>query len=1001
MKREQLLNDLQKFIKLVPESILHECVGGIGFSNRSERRKFEKYRSLDSKIEALVQNKNYRINLIEQLYSKYGDLQDDDSLTYDEVISTINATNFMPKILYILHRCCDDEFDKMHFSNFIQSEPFQKTIKNEWKTVQPETSSDITLKNTFKESGTMKYYLGYIESRTTFYNFKPMFIYDDSNSKISEIDAYEITNIFPKYGSFNLAYKRYGKSYDFLKSLNVDKVDGIGDANPCARIYAVKLDEGYLEDSGNEKISKKLDLQALSEKGIELSDVIKPAADFSFYRIVTPKDDINNDSFAGIISIKERDCAADEEVLLEYDSNLFGPYKLQERFLDGEKYIRPESGVNKYILDCYGESDYEFHYYEKSDSDEPIYIAAAYVKNKPGYFDVIPDSILLTKLTDAIDFKYLYENPEDFSRIYYTSPFLEDVPEKIRNDRINRIQNILNNTLEYDEIRKKALNTLIDSLDDKKLDAKIKESTEYKELQSKVADLEREKEDLNRINEDLESKINDLNDQFEELSGAEVSTIDTERIEKLESENLQLKERLFQIDKYENLQKDYNDLCTRFENEKRLYDSKVIEVKAKNDELKEIKSEVRQFISDELNNADTNKMLRTAFDPYISNLMIEAAGNYQVESEANQYNAIFQDMQKFECKEIDKNELIDTLIEGIQKFRKYSKNEILNMYICLSQSFLTVFSGEPGTGKTSICNILAHSLGLNKFGTSGSVSMNRYVPVSVERGWSSKRDLIGYYNPLTKKYDRSNAKIYDGLMILNEEQKNSRFPYFILLDEANLSPIEYYWADFMRAADNSEGDVYINIGLDKDIYIPKTLHFLATINNDQTTEQLSPRLIDRAWIVKLPKTDVIELSDSVEDGFSNVVLWSDIEKAFVYSDAKEMSLKTIADQIYKLFDENHLTVSPRVQQSIKKYVCVAQEIMEDEIGGSNKKEKALDFAIVQKLLPKINGYYKDYERLFASLTQICDENHLYMTKKALISMEEFQRQNMGYCQYLV
>lgn len=205
----------------------------------------------------------------------------------------------------------------------------------------------------------------------------------------------------------------------------------------------------------------------------------------------------------------------------------------------------------------------------------------------------------------------------------------------------------------------------------------------------------------------------------------------------------------------------------------------------------------------------------------------------------------------------------------------------------------------------------------------------------------------------------------------------------------------------MRAADNSEGDVYINIGLDKDIYIPKTLHFLATINNDQTTEQLSPRLIDRAWIVKLPKTDVIELSDSVEDGFSNVVLWSDIEKAFVYSDAKEMSLKTIADQIYKLFDENHLTVSPRVQQSIKKYVCVAQEIMEDEIGGSNKKEKALDFAIVQKLLPKINGYYKDYERLFASLTQICDENHLYMTKKALISMEEFQRQNMGYCQYLV
>ena len=95
-------------------------------------------------------------------------------------------------------------------------------------------------------------------------------------------------------------------------------------------------------------------------------------------------------------------------------------------------------------------------------------------------------------------------------------------------------------------------------------------------------------------------------------------------------------------------------------------------------------------------------------------------------------------------------------------------------------------------------------------------------------------------------------------MILNEERNCSRFPYIILLDEANLSPMEYYWADFMRAADKNDDDILINIGLEEDVYIPKTLHFLATINNDQTTEQLSPRLIDRAWIIKLPKTELLE-----------------------------------------------------------------------------------------------------------------------------------------------
>lgn len=74
--------------------------------------------------------------------------------------------------------------------------------------------------------------------------------------------------------------------------------------------------------------------------------------------------------------------------------------------------------------------------------------------------------------------------------------------------------------------------------------------------------------------------------------------------------------------------------------------------------------------------------------------------------------------------------------------------------------------------------------------------------------------------------------------------------------------------------------------------------------------------------------------------------------------------------------------------------------MEDELGVS-KKEKALDFAILQKLLPKINGMYENYRRLFESLSQICEENHLKMTKQALSRMQESADQNMGYCRYLV
>lgn len=859
----------------------------------------------------------------------------------------------------------------------------------------------------------MNYYLGYIELRSTYYNFIPQYIYNKKD--ITELSKDNLEEKFPEYGSVNLGYKKFGDdAHEFLKSLRIDKVDDATDVKPCTSIYAIHFDESELDDNDNDRIRKKLDLQRLIENGEDLKNRIKPISSFGIFKIVTSQEtNINDGSFSGMIFVNEKDYPANEYVLLEDGQSLFGPYKLQERSIDGEKYVRPDSGIQKYILDYYNEADYEIYAFEKhSYTHEIIYTDVALINHSPRHRDVIPDSLLLTKLTDTIDVKLLSSNPEEFERLYSTSPFLSDIPDEIRKTRIERIQTILQNTADFDEIKKKAVITLLNSNNYSIPEETIKNSDPYQKLQKECSDLQKDADELNE-------KIKSLTEEKKELeiaknkleeNGANTNSavINDESITQLESENKELKEKVSLIEDFEKMKKDFEKLKNDYNTEQIRYDTKVREVGDKQKELEEIKHNVEKFINNELKKPDTTQMLRTAFDPYISNAMIEAAGVYSSNSESDQYKTISEEMKRIDCVEIDRSSLIDKLVTGVQKFRNYSKNEILNMYICLSQNFLTVFSGEPGTGKTSICNILASSLGLKKFGENNNISKNRYVPVSVERGWSSKRDLIGYFNPLTKKYDRNNAKIYDGLMILNEERQESRFPYIILLDEANLSPIEYYWADFMRAADSNENNVFINIGLEKDIYIPKTLHFLATINNDQTTEELSPRLIDRAWIVRLPKytekISGIEVTDDIDKYFKDIVLWSDIENTFVVSESKEMSLKLLADQIYNLFDEHHLTVSPRVQQSIKNYVCVAQEIMEDEVdevGVCNKKQKALDFAIVQKLLPKINGYYKDYERLFASLKQICDENHLIMTKNALLSMEEFKDQNMGYCKYLI
>lgn len=1012
MNYDNLLNDLQKFMMIIPDNILSECVDGI-IVNRKDRRK---YKTLESKIEAIIHNKPCRVKLIDAIYNKYDGAKNIGSeLSYNDIISSINENNCIPQIIYTLHRCCDDEFNKQHFNDLIESVPFQNTINNNWvkSRITDTQESSKASSNIVKENKHMNYYLGYIELRSTYYNFIPQYIYNKKD--ITELSKDNLEEKFPEYGSVNLGYKKFGDdAHEFLKSLRIDKVDDATDVKPCTSIYAIHFDESELDDNDNDRIRKKLDLQRLIENGEDLKNRIKPISSFGIFKIVTSQEtNINDGSFSGMIFVNEKDYPANEYVLLEDGQSLFGPYKLQERSIDGEKYVRPDSGIQKYILDYYNEADYEIYAFEKhSYTHEIIYTDVALINHSPRHRDVIPDSLLLTKLTDTIDVKLLSSNPEEFERLYSTSPFLSDIPDEIRKTRIERIQTILQNTADFDEIKKKAVITLLNSNNYSIPEETIKNSDPYQKLQKECSDLQKDADELNE-------KIKSLTEEKKELeiaknkleeNGANTNSavINDESITQLESENKELKGKVSLIEDFEKMKKDFEKLKNDYNTEQIRYDTKVREVGDKQKELEEIKHNVEKFINNELKKPDTTQMLRTAFDPYISNAMIEAAGVYSSNSESDQYKTISEEMKRIDCVEIDRSSLIDKLVTGVQKFRNYSKNEILNMYICLSQNFLTVFSGEPGTGKTSICNILASSLGLKKFGENNNISKNRYVPVSVERGWSSKRDLIGYFNPLTKKYDRNNAKIYDGLMILNEERQESRFPYIILLDEANLSPIEYYWADFMRAADSNENNVFINIGLEKDIYIPKTLHFLATINNDQTTEELSPRLIDRAWIVRLPKytekISGIEVTDDIDKYFKDIVLWSDIENTFVVSESKEMSLKLLADQIYNLFDEHHLTVSPRVQQSIKNYVCVAQEIMEDEVdevGVCNKKQKALDFAIVQKLLPKINGYYKDYERLFASLKQICDENHLIMTRNALLSMEEFKDQNMGYCKYLI
>ena len=354
---------------------------------------------------------------------------------------------------------------------------------------------------------------------------------------------------------------------------------------------------------------------------------------------------------------------------------------------------------------------------------------------------------------------------------------------------------------------------------------------------------------------------------------------------------------------------------------------------------------------------------------------------------------------------------LDYLVTAIQKERpQYSRNLILNLLICTHQGFLTVFSGAPGSGKTSFCNLLGKVLGLTQFdrktGPQDIMSTaNRYVPVSVERGWTSKRDLIGYYNPLTRTFEESNREVYDGLRLLDWEKTHGvrQYPYYILLDEANLSPMEYYWADFMNVCDDWDGEHTLSLGHNHRFQLPETLHFLATINNDHTTETLSPRLIDRAWIVTLPHSDVVpEIQPGLSQGEIQLLSWSQLKSLFDVAYRESCQLtgveQNVYDRIRARLAEQNIYLSMRIELAIRRYWKVASRLMEPE-DHIRPGIIALDWAVAQKILPKLSGNGAEYEKWLIQFRDDCAGNRMVQSAALLDQILQWGNRRMKFFQF--
>ena len=877
----------------------------------------------------------------------------------------------------------------------------------------------------------MGIYIGIIEKKgydpTVFFNFKP--IAEVQNTQVIQLTAQEQEALLPESEKRNIC---------FTYNWNVDDERRRMDANFSEK--SLVLFEFTLEDlQPNFKANGDRNQTGYKVSALEMLDEgkIRPVGNFGVYFAVRKNEVISDFTNDTIVDIESPYVLAGNQVFIEMDDFWAGPYEVGYREYTSSYYVKPQIREHKYTISGYSSNQIKQFNLSYSEgywgAPETQWLVLCPKQNAtPEQLDVISDSVLIESFKDSIESGITanglvkIDDVPALLKHYEESEIMGAIlTDETRRSRLNRLVNIMSSEEDVDD----TLRTITDFVCD--LLVKYQDSPNVDEWLQALVEKHPQLLDQLQSSQAISKRITELEDKLETLT-AQRDELEQE-IEEIRQRAVSIDQQAIEAKKREMLEREeeYEALSARIEASKRLL-GVVGDIDELQKKYENLSKEVdylglhKSHLTSETNSLELQfqqlisrpheKMVEIAFDGFMASKMLHAAAEWENEQTNNQYVELTDKVASIPMLNKAPEELIEYLCRVIQIRRpNYSKNTIINIAICLTQGFLTVFSGEPGCGKTSICNIFGEVLGLNKIAdmiecpADSKETVGRYVAVSVERGWTSKRDFVGYYNPLSKTFDKGNRRIYDALHQLDTEKRAGIFklPYIILLDEANLSPMEYYWSDFMNICDDLGSHSKVNLGEDYVFGIPETLHFVATINNDHTTETLSPRLIDRAWIITLPQLNLRDYSSSANEASIpaeeiEVISWKSLRDAF--TPAKDECFFT--PEIQKCYDlviaklrEKKFTVSPRIDIAIKRYWAIASKYFEMDDTKTAATTIALDYAIAQRILPKIVGNGEEFEKWLKEFSSLCSSNGLNTSAAILKDIIERGNQQMKYYQF--
>lgn len=357
----------------------------------------------------------------------------------------------------------------------------------------------------------------------------------------------------------------------------------------------------------------------------------------------------------------------------------------------------------------------------------------------------------------------------------------------------------------------------------------------------------------------------------------------------------------------------------------------------------------------------------------------------------------------------NKEETMTNNSSGNFTITDFVKSEVHSRYIfsLLAKPFV-ILSGNSGTGKTRIALRFAKYLEKQ---TDTGINNTLLIPVGAD--WTDNTKILGYFNPLANegKGEYVKSEILTFLELANE---NPSIPFFLILDEMNLSHVERYFSDFLSAMESGEQILLYKkpenceCAVPEKITLPENLFVTGTVNIDETTYMFSPKVLDRANVIefKPEMDDILEnlVSDSssdkeetaepgVAEGFMGLA--NKIRRGIVPDELKTEleKAKPLLESVYKTLEKSGFEFAYRTAKEIRLYAIASYETCEDK--SQFNINSVIDQQIVQKILPKIHGNKKQIGSMLADLKVELEKNKDFELSQAKVSsmidkLEKFQ-----------